>query len=70
MIPQGCAANLIQASKQLSLEWRETKDSWKDIKSQEFERDYLDDIPDHVARAASIMGEIEVLLRKVRSDCE
>jgi hypothetical protein len=70
MNPKGCAANLIQAVKDLSVEWQETKASWRDLKSQEFERNYLEEIPDHAARATAIMGEIEILLRKVRSDCE
>ena len=70
MSPKGCAANLVQASKNLTLEWKEATNYWRDKKSFEFEQEYLNDIPDHVARAASIMAEIEVLLRKVRSECE
>jgi len=32
-------ANLVQALKDLSLRWQETKTHWRDIKAQQFERD-------------------------------
>lgn len=70
MNPKGSASNLTQAVKELSSEWQQTKSSWRDIKSQEFERTYLEEIPEHAARATFIMGEIALLLRKVRSECE
>jgi hypothetical protein len=63
-------ANLAQAVKELSLEWERTKSSWRDVKSQEFERNYLEILPHHVARAMTVIEEIDVLLRKVRNDCE
>jgi hypothetical protein len=40
------------------------------VKSQEFERNYLEILPHHVARAMTVIEEIDVLLRKVRNDCE
>lgn len=63
-------ANLVQALKELSLKWQQTKAHWHDVKSQQFEREYLEDLPDHVQRTMSVMQEIDVLLKKVRSDCE
>lgn len=63
-------ANLMQAMKDLSLRWQETKTYWHDAKSQEFERRWMDEIPDHVARAVSVMEELDTILRKVHADCE
>lgn len=63
-------ANLVQALKELSLKWGEARAHWRDIKSQQFQRDYLDDLPDHVQRTTSVVQEIDLLLKKVRSDCE
>ena len=70
MSTKGNASALIQAVKDLNNEWQETKTYWHDVKSQEFERKYLEDLPGHVARATAVMEELDVLLRKVRSDCE
>jgi len=70
MSVRASAANLAQAGKDLSLEWEQATAFWRDVKSLEFERKYVQDIPDHVVRAIGVMQEIDALLRKVRSDCE
>jgi hypothetical protein len=63
-------ANLIQALKELNLKWTEARAHWHDIKAQQFQRDYLEDLPDHVQRTMGVMQEIDVLLKRVRSECE
>lgn len=63
-------ANLVQALKELSLRWDETKAHWQDIKSQQFQRDYLEELPDHVQRTIGVMQEIDVLLKRIKNDCE
>jgi len=70
MNASGAAANLIQAMKILTNEWQQTQAHWHDIKSQEFERNYLEPLPGHVAGAVTVMEEIDALLKKIRSDCE
>ena len=70
MNPRASAANLFQAAKELSFEWDQTRAYWSDVKSQQFARDYLEMIPEYVTRTRTAMEELEVLLRKVRSDCE
>lgn len=70
MNPRGSAASLGEALKELSIEWRQTKTYWRDVKSQQFEKDYLDALPSYVARATTFMEEIDTLLRKVKTDCE
>jgi hypothetical protein len=64
------AGNLVQALKELNLKWGETKSHWHDSKMQQFERDYLEEIPDHVQRTMGVMQEIDALIKKVRSECE
>ena len=64
------ASNLVQAMKDLSLEWEQTKSYWRDVKSLEFERTYLEQLPREIGRATAVIEEIDALLRKVRSDCE
>ncbi len=64
------AANLSQAAKDLTRAWEQVSESWRDAKHLEFHHKYLEEIPDHVARALSVMQEIDALLNKVRSDCE
>jgi hypothetical protein len=64
------AGNLVQALKELNLKWGETKAHWHDFKTQQFEHDYLEEIPDHVQRTMSVMQEIDALIKRVRSECE
>lgn len=70
MSTQGSASNLAQAARILNLEWEKTKTYWRDVKSQEFEHTYLEDLPGQVASATAAMEEMDLLLKKVRSDCE
>ncbi len=70
MSARSSAANLVQAMKDLSLEWEQATAFWRDVKSAEFQAKYLDDLPDHVARTIGVIQEIDELLKKVRSDCE
>jgi hypothetical protein len=64
------ASNLSQAVKEFHTAWLDTKMSWRDLKAAEFERNYLEKLPTDVAQAASVMEEMDNLLRKVRNDCE
>ena len=51
-------------------EWEQTKASWNDMKSREFEHKFLDDLPGQTVRATAVMEELDALLKKVRTDCE
>ena len=66
----GGAAGLAQALKELSVKWQEARAHWRDAKSQEFEKQYLDELPHLVARGTTAIEELDVLLRKVGADCE
>lgn len=70
MNTNGVENNLTQALKNLSAEWQQARGSWRDAKSQEFEKNYLEPLPHHIARATSAITELNELLRKVRHDCE
>jgi murein tripeptide amidase MpaA len=70
MSTRASGANLVQAVKELTAQWRQTQAHWHDAKSNEFEYKYLAELPNHVARAMGVIEEIDVVLRKVRNDCE
>lgn len=64
------ASRLTQATKELALEWERTRAHWQDVKSREFEKDYLEELPHHVTRALGAIEEINTVLGKVKRDCE
>ena len=61
---------LVGASKELALKWEETKNYWRDAKSQEFERQYMQELFAGVDRAVGVIEKLDEILKKVRSDCE
>ncbi|HUB68271.1 MAG TPA: hypothetical protein VL981_12365 [Candidatus Methylacidiphilales bacterium] len=70
MSAAGNASNLAQLARELMNEWQQTKSQWRDVKSQDFESNYLEPLPGHVERVVMIMAEIDQFLKKVRSECE
>ena len=61
---------LAAVTRVLSSQWQQTRESWKDAKSEEFERQYLDELFTSVDKAVAIMDQVEKLVAKIRSDCE
>ena len=61
---------LVGASKELALKWEETKNYWRDEKSAEFERKYLQELFIGMDKAITVIEKLDELMKKVRSDCE
>jgi hypothetical protein len=66
----GQKSRLTGLTRQLSLDWAETKSHWSDDRSREFETRHLAELFANVDRAALMLDKLEILLSKVRSDCE
>lgn len=63
-------SQLAAITKELSGHWRQTRESWKDAKSEEFEHKYLEELFDGVDTAVAVMDQLEKLLNKIRTECE
>ena len=61
---------LAALTKELSVNWRETKESWRDAKSADFEQNYLQELFDSVDAAVGVMDQLDKVLKKIRTDCE
>ena len=61
---------LVSLTRELSLRWEETKVSWHDAKSQEFEQKYLVELMSSVERAVAIFDDLAKVIAKVRNECE
>ncbi len=66
----GSKGRLAGASKELALKWEETKNYWRDDKSAEFERKYLQELFVVMDKAISVIEKLDELMTKVRSACE
>jgi len=66
----GSKGRLAAITNELSLQWKDTKNYWRDAKSQEFENRYLQELFIGVDRAVTVIEKLDELLKKVRNDCE
>jgi hypothetical protein len=66
----GNKGRLTGLTREILLRWSETKNHWRDAKSEEFERHFLAELSASVNRTVVIMEKLDEVLKKVRSDCE
>ena len=66
----GNGAKLLALTKALSTQWQQTKESWRDAKSEEFERQYLQELFVSVDRSVGVIQQMDQLIARIRSDCE
>jgi len=57
-------------TKELRVEWEQTKHFWNDAKSHEFEQRFLDELLANVNQAIFNIDALERILDKVRQDCD
>lgn len=61
---------LVKLTKELVTRWTDTKATWRDSKAAEFEKRTINGLTDRVSSTSSAIEDIEVLLQKIRKDCE
>jgi uncharacterized protein YeaO (DUF488 family) len=66
----GTKNRLLAITKELSKRWGETKNHWRDAKSQEFEQRYMAELLANVDKTVTVLDQLNELLTKVRDDCE
>lgn len=65
----GNGAKLAAITKDLSQQWQRTKEHWRDAKSLEFERQYIQELLSSVEKAVTVMEQVDKLVTKIRNDC-
>jgi hypothetical protein len=66
----GSKNRLVAITNELSNRWDETKNYWRDAKSQEFEQRYMSELFANVDKTVTVMDKLNELLIKVKNDCE
>lgn len=64
------AVKLTKATKQFLQSWQQVRNYWRDRKSREFEKKYIESLPDDITAAAKVIEEIDKILTKARRDCD
>ena len=66
----GAGHRLVALTRDLANRWQRTRESWRDIKADEFQRQYLDELQTSVDKAMQVIEQLDKLMAKIRSDCE
>ena len=70
MSSSGSKNRLVALTKELAVQWSETKNHWWDAKTREFDRRYMVELFANVDRTVTAMERLNEVLTKVRKDCE
>lgn len=63
-------SRLLALTRELSIQWEETKNYWRDAKGQDFEHRYMEQLLLHIDRAVLAGEKLDQVINKVRNDCE
>jgi hypothetical protein len=64
------STRLTALTRDLAVKWSETKYHWRDVKSDEFEKKYLEELFPAVDRTVALMEQLGKLLGKIKDECE
>jgi hypothetical protein len=57
-------------SRELRSQWQQTRLYWRDAKSEEFDRRYMQELLSGVDKTVTVIEQLDKLLAKIRKDCE
>jgi hypothetical protein len=63
-------SRLAGITRELSNQWIETQNFWRDQKAAEFEKKYLEELFVYANKTMVVIEKLDEVLKKVRSDCE
>jgi len=70
MNPSGVKTRIASLTKGLAKRWDETRNSWYDSKSHEFEEQYIRELVANVDKTVNVLDKLDEILARVRKDCE
>ena len=70
MSARASAVKLTKSTKVFMQSWDQVKGYWSDGRQREFEKEYIESLPDDVSAAIRVIEEIDKILTRARRDCE
>jgi len=64
------ASRLGALTKELRVQWFQTRDYWTDAKAQEFEQRYLAELFGSVDKTVTVIEQLDKLIADIKKDCE
>ena len=57
-------------TKELRLKWLQTRESWADTRSREFDSKYMEELFLQSDRTLEVIAQLDKLITKIPKDCE
>ncbi|MBM3847389.1 MAG: hypothetical protein FJ405_14050 [Verrucomicrobia bacterium] len=51
-------------------EWQNSREHWRDTRSDEFNARYMEELASAAAAASSALDQLETLVQQIKHDCE
>ena len=66
----GNKARIATATRELAVRWQEAQQHWRDVKSQEFDQRYMQELFARTGNVLEAVEKLEELVKKIRKECE
>ena len=63
-------SRLAAVTKDLWVNWQQTRESWSDAKAIAFEQKYLRELMNSVDKTVGAIEQLDKLIAKIKKDCE
>ena len=63
-------SRLYAITKELWVQWQRTREDWRDDKSLEFQKKYLEELMSSVDKTVAVIDQLDKVINKIRKDCE
>lgn len=63
-------SRLAALTKELRVQWLQTKEYWEDAKAREFEQRFLAELFGSVDKTVTVIEQLDKLITNIKSDCE
>jgi thymidylate synthase len=57
-------------TRELWVQWQQTRQTWADDKSREFEQKYLQELVQSVEKSVAVIEQLDKLITRIKRDCE
>jgi len=64
------ASRLSGVTKELRLQWLQTREHWQDARALDFQAKYLEDLFNTVEKTVTVMDQLDKLVSQMKKDCE
>ena len=64
------ASRLDGITRDLWNQWLLTKEYWQDVKSEEFQQNYLEELVAAVNKSVAVIEQLDKVMTKIKRDCE